>query len=110
MVALALNQTVSTQKTPSISVDGGLSPGRYRIQLVVTDSTNGQSTPTFVQLTVVVVLPPPPPPPPSTGGGGPGPVIHPEHPVIPLPEQPIVLQPPVIHPPIIIQPPQPPIT
>jgi hypothetical protein len=92
MVALALNQTVSTQKTPSIAVDPGILPGRYRIQLVVTDTTNGQSTPTFVQLTIMALPPPPPPPPPPIPPVPPG--VHPEQPVPPI----LQPHPPIVHP------------
>jgi hypothetical protein len=106
MVALALNQTVSTQKTASIAVDGGLAPGRYRIQLVVTDTTNGQSPPTFVQVSIVALPPPPPPQQPPVIFQPQPPVVQPpvlQPPIVPPP----IVQPPIVHPPIVQ--PQPPI-
>ena len=60
MVAFALNQTITLDNQPSVSVDAGIPAGRYRFQLIVTDSTGQQSAPAFVQVTIAPFISVPP--------------------------------------------------
>jgi hypothetical protein len=71
MAAFQPNQTISTDQ-PSVVVDAGLQPGRYRFRLVVIDAAGNKSLPSEQIITILeprslvpVAAPQPPAPTPS---------------------------------------------
>jgi hypothetical protein len=69
MAAFKPNQPISTDR-PSVVVDAGLQPGRYRFRLVVIDTAGNASLPSEQIITILeartlgpVAVPPPLPPP-----------------------------------------------
>jgi len=70
MAAFQPNETISTDR-PSVVVDAGLQPGRYRFRLVVIDAAGNASLPSEQIITILApralgpVAAPPPLPPPS---------------------------------------------